>query len=289
MDLRVRAEANGDDKRCGKTRDVGAEPVKIGTILEQIDLGKMALPEFQRGYVWNREQVRGLMDSLYRRHPVGGLLIWETNVDNVATKGDASTPTGGWVDLLLDGQQRITTLYGIFRGHPPRFFDGNAATFTGLHFNLAEETFEFYAPLKMKGNPVWVDVTELTQTADVAEILEPIEDRLPELGLKAMTCLSRLSRIQGIRDIEFHIDRVSGPDKTIDVVVDIFNRVNSGGTELSKGDLALAKICASWPEARQEMKSILAQWEKVGFDFELDWLLRNVNTIVTGEAMFARL
>jgi len=38
----------------------------------------MALPEFQRGYVWNRDQVRGLFDSLYRRHPVGGLLVWAT-------------------------------------------------------------------------------------------------------------------------------------------------------------------------------------------------------------------
>ena len=128
--------------------------MKIGTLLEQIDLGKMALPEFQRGYVWNREQVRGLMDSLYRRHPVGGRLIWETNVDNAASRGDVPTPVGGWVDLLLDGQQRITTLYGIMRGRPPRFFDGNTAAFTGLHFNLAEQTFEFYAPLKMKGNPV---------------------------------------------------------------------------------------------------------------------------------------
>jgi hypothetical protein len=41
---------------------------------------------------------------------------------------------------------------------------------------------------------------------------------------------------------------VTGADKTLDVVVDIFNRVNSGGTKLSKGDLALAKICADWPE-----------------------------------------
>ena len=50
--------------------------MKIGTILDQIDLGSMALPEFQRGYVWNREQVRGLMLSLYRKHPVGSLLVW---------------------------------------------------------------------------------------------------------------------------------------------------------------------------------------------------------------------
>jgi len=49
--------------------------MKIETILDQIDLGSMALPEFQRGYGWNRDQVRGLMHSLYRKHPVGGRLL----------------------------------------------------------------------------------------------------------------------------------------------------------------------------------------------------------------------
>jgi uncharacterized protein with ParB-like and HNH nuclease domain len=49
--------------------------MKISTVLDHIDSGHMALPEFQRGYVWNRDQVRGLFDSLYRRHPVGGLLV----------------------------------------------------------------------------------------------------------------------------------------------------------------------------------------------------------------------
>ena len=263
--------------------------MKIGSVLEQVDLGKMALPEFQRGYVWNRDQVRGLMHSLYRRHPVGGLLIWETNIDKAATRGGASVPMGGWVDLLLDGQQRITTLYGIMRGKAPAFFDGNVATFTGLHFNMVEETFEFYAPAKMHENPVWVDVTRLMQTSDVAEILEPIEDRLPAIGIKAMAAMSRLTRVQGIRDIEMHIDRVSGDDKTIDVVVDIFNRVNSGGTTLSKGDLALARICASWPDARDEMKRDLAKWRQAGYAFKLEWLLRCVTAGTTGEAFFSSL
>ena len=49
--------------------------MKISIVLDYIDNGLMALPEFQRGYVWNRDQVRGLFDSLYRRHPVGGLLV----------------------------------------------------------------------------------------------------------------------------------------------------------------------------------------------------------------------
>ena len=55
--------------------------MKISTILDQIDLGTMALPKIQRGYVWNREQVRGLMNSLYRKFPIGSLLVWIVQSD----------------------------------------------------------------------------------------------------------------------------------------------------------------------------------------------------------------
>jgi hypothetical protein len=106
--------------------------------------------------------------------------------------------------------------------------------------------------------------------------------------MKVALYVGRLSQLLGILDIELHTDEVTGQDKTIDVV-DIFNRVNSGGTKLSKGDLALAKICADWPEARGRMKHALKTWEAQGFHFSLDWLLRNVNTIVTGEAKFQHL
>lgn len=132
--------------------------MRISTILDHIDSGSMALPEFQRGYVWNRDQVRRLMHSLYKRHPVGSLLVWETKTESTKARGDGKLASGT-VKLLLDGQQRITSLYGIICGRPPRFFDGNAQAFTGLYFNLDDETFEFYAPLKMKDNPLWVNVT----------------------------------------------------------------------------------------------------------------------------------
>lgn len=143
--------------------------MKIATILDQIDLGSMALPEFQRGYVWNREQVRGLMHSLYRKHPVGSLLVWLTKTENANARGDGSLAPGV-VKLLLDGQQRITSLFGIVRGKSPKFFDGDAGTFTGLHFNLDEEAFEFYAPGKMKDNPLWINVTKLMKVGSGEEI-----------------------------------------------------------------------------------------------------------------------
>ena len=139
--------------------------MKIGVILDQIDLGSMALPEFQRGYVWNRDQVVGLMESLYRRHPVGGLLVWVTSTEvasEAQTRGGDELPPGT-VKLLLDGQQRITSLYGIIRGSPPKFFDGNEEAFTNLHFHLEDEVFARYQPQRMKDDPLWISVTELME------------------------------------------------------------------------------------------------------------------------------
>lgn len=263
--------------------------MKISTILDHIDSGHMALPEFQRGYVWNRDQVRGLFDSLYRRHPVGGLLVWATGSQTATHRGDGPL-AAGVVKLLLDGQQRMTSLYGVVRGKPPKFFDGNAQAFTNLRFHLESETFAFYQPVKMKDDPLWIDVTELMQqgTDGLGQFVTR-QSTEPELAMKIGEYVARLSRLLSITDVDLHIEEVTGTEKTLDVVVDIFNRVNSGGTKLSKGDLALAKICADWPEARDTMKAKLKEWVAADYHFNLDWLLRSVNTVLTGEAKFQHL
>lgn len=261
--------------------------MRLQQVLDLVDSGDIALPEFQRGYVWNREQVRGLFSSLYRGYPIGGFMTWNTKAEGAAARG-GPVAVDGTVKLLLDGQQRVTTLYGVTRGHAPKFFEGNAATFTGLHFNLDDEAFEFYAPTKMKANPVWVNVTEVLQKG-IGGFLVRAQELAGSDADGVAEYVNRLNRITQISTIEVHIEEVTGTDKTIDVVVDIFNRVNSGGTKLSKGDLALAKICASWPEARGEMNTRLKTWKTAGYDFRLDWLLRNVNAVVTGEALFGAL
>jgi len=257
--------------------------MKVSTVLDQIDIGSIALPVFQRGYVWNRKQVKEFMDSLYRRHPVGSFLVWLTRTKGAEVRGKGNI-TAGTVKLILDGQQRITSLYGIIRGKAPKFFDGNGNAFTGLFFNLESEEFEFYMQQKMHNNPLWIDISKFMQ--------EGLGDTITDL----MTCsdfvnkqkkyIKELTYIDGIKYIDFHIDDVTGEDKTVDIVVDIFNRVNSGGTKLSKGDLALAKICAAWSEARNKMKEKLAKWGKAGFEFKLEWLLRCINSILTGESLF---
>ena len=256
--------------------------MNVESILNQIDQGAWALPEFQRGYVWNRIQVREFMRSLYFQYPVGNLLLWTTKTESAAYRGD-SPPAYGTVKLILDGQQRITSLYGIVRGTPPPFFEGNADSFMNLYFNLEEEVFEFYSPSRMNENPAWVSVTDVMKrgAGGLAAVLHP---RLSEEQF--ILYLQRLNRLENIKNKFFHCEEIDGEDMTVDLVVDIFNKVNSGGTHLSKGDLALAKICAQWPDARVEMNKRISRWEKAGYGFKLDWFLRCINTITTGEALF---
>ncbi|MFD1531911.1 GmrSD restriction endonuclease domain-containing protein [Pseudonocardia aurantiaca] len=253
--------------------------------MDQIDAGSMLLPEFQRGYVWNRDQVRGLMRSLYYGYPVGALLVWETEGSGHPVRGvDA---TSGPKQLLLDGQQRVTTLYGIVRGRPPSFFEGDSDAFAGLRFNVETEAFQFHAPVKMKDDPRWVDVTALFvegpgETYAILSTHPETRDRFTDY-------VDRLQKVRNIVERVFHIEAITGGDKTVDVVVDIFNRVNSGGTKLSKGDLALARICSEWGDARPAMRRNLDRWRDEGFSFTPDWLLRNVNAVATGRAPFSAL
>ena len=147
------------------------------------------------------------------------------------------------------------------------------------------ELFQFYAPLRMSQEPGWISVTDLMKDG-IDQFVNQVQSN-PNLVADIGKYIGRLNRITTIKDVELHAEDVTGEDKTVDMVVDIFNRVNSGGTKLSKGDLALAKICADWPQARSEMNARLGKWRKAGFSFRLEWLLRCINSLVTGEAAFS--
>ena len=260
--------------------------MKIADILNNIDNKSLALPVFQRGYVWKRRQVKDLMNSLYHGYPVGALLTWTTRAELVPTRGNSQERNAAAIDLLLDGQQRITSLYGVMRGSPPIFFDGDAGAFMGLYFNLDSEEFEFLSRTRATSDPLWVDVTELFN--DGSSWMSALIGN-PAYANNLDRYLQRGLDVRQIRDTDLPVQQITGDDKTTDIVVDIFNRVNSGGTKLSKGDLALARIGGSWPAVREEMQRRLAKWERAGFTASLDWLLRCMNAIITGNSEFERL
>lgn len=259
----------------------------ISDILSDIDKGIISLPVFQRGYVWKKKQVRDFFTSLYNMYPVGSLLIWSTESSGIQTRGTLSSPVSPR-QILLDGQQRITSLYGVIRGHEPAFFDGNSNTFKDLRFHIENEVFEYYQPVKMRDDPLWIDVSNLFQqkVQCIPSIIQACQS-CKELTIDTNQIWLRVTNLINITQRDLIVETIK--DKEVSIVVDIFDRVNSKGTKLSKGDLALAKLCVEWSEARETMQAKLAKWEKSKYRFSREWLLRNVNVITTGKAEFSYL
>ena len=254
------------------------EVKSIENLLDEIGHGEILLPEFQRGYVWNRDQVRGLMQSLYHKHPTGHLLTWRTYKPSLV-RGAQST-VNGHSTLLLDGQQRLTTLYVLFKGEAPLFYEGESLYFN-LHFNMQTEEFRFYQKSRMENNPAWIHVHEFLRDG-LTPMLEKIDQFDEDRRDMIQQNLARLSRLDAVRNYTYTVDQVSGDEFSVDQVVEIFNRVNSQGTPLTKADLALAHVCSIWPEAREELRAFSLKMGAVGFGVNLGFLVRCMAGVATG-------
>ncbi len=253
----------------------------IQDLLSQIRRGEILLPEFQRGYVWSRAQVRGLAQSLYRKHPTGHLLIWKTYKPSAVRGGEVRGD--GHSLLLLDGQQRLTSLHVLFEGKAPPFYEGESLFFD-LYFNIQTEEFRFWQKTLMNKNPAWMSVHEFLRQG-----LSLMLENLGKLGEAQRELiqqnLGRLSRLDQIRDYTYTVDQVSGDEFTVEQVVDIFNRVNKAGTTLTKADLALAHICSIWPEAREEMRTFQGAMRGHGFGVDFNFIVRCLAGVATGSVM----
>ena len=217
----------------------------ISDLIKQIKIGELLLPEFQRGYVWTADQVKRYVLSLYRQYPTGHFLIWKTYKPQ-QSRGSTNPPETSFSRLILDGQQRLTSIYTLFEGKPPAFYEGETLYFN-LHFNLLEEDFQFYQKAKMSDNPLWIAVTPFLQKG-INQFLAEL-DKLPsEVRDIYLKHLAKFNKLDSIRTYTYHLDEVA--DKPVQEIVQIFNFVNSGGTKLSEADLALARICVKWGEAR---------------------------------------
>ena len=139
------------------------ELMKITTILDHIDGGHMALPEFQRGYVWNREQVRGLMGSLYRGHPVGSLLVWATQAEGAAHRGESENSPLGPLSSSSTGSSASPRCTESFAERRPHSSMATPIRSLGCTSTSAWRDFSFYSPVKMRDDPLWIDVSRLMQ------------------------------------------------------------------------------------------------------------------------------
>jgi hypothetical protein len=260
-----------------------ASNVKVNELLRDIDQHQYILPEFQRGYVWTRKQVKEYLTSMYRGYPTGSFLIWKTP-ESQKVRGDASRADNKFYRLILDGQQRLTSLYALFKGTPPPFYEGEKLFFN-IYFNLDTEDFVYYMQTKMKGNPEWIPVTEFLQFGDVGKFIASFMDQ-PDVMSYYNANLTKLLKLAAIKDYEYHLDEISELD--INEVVEVFNLVNSSGTPLSKADLALAHICSYWPEARDILKAAQEKFKAAHFELDLDLLTLCISAIAVDSVLFER-
>jgi hypothetical protein len=255
----------------------------VAELIGDIEKGRLVLPEFQRGYVWKAKAVRGFLDSLYRGYPTGSFLIWRTpDPGRIRGKEGDDDSDSNVFQLILDGQQRLTSIYTLMKGEPPPFYEAEKLYFD-LYFNLLDEEFSFYKKTTMKDRPEWIPVTEFFRRG-LPDFFRDRTENSPDTQALYMENFAKLQRLDAIRNYSYFVTSVSEPK--IDRVVEIFNLVNSTGTKLSKSDLALAHICSSWPEARQTLRDAQATYEEHGFHFGLDILVRFTSTVATGSGLY---
>lgn len=290
-------------------------PLTIADVINDISVNKYVLPSIQREYVWSTEQIERLFDSIMQDYPIGAFLFWEL-MDNQNTLYDFYSFLRNYhqknathnpkIDLkgmnnsvaVLDGQQRLTSIYiglkGTYAYKLPRLQWKNDAAFPKrkLYLNIIEECqtgnnkyeFSFLTDEEKINdeNHFWFlvgDIISMKELGDISEyIMENIafSDYTKEQSKFANKTLSQLYKVIHTQPtISYYKVKADELDK----VLNIFIRVNSGGTILSYSDLLLSVATAQWEEldAREEITECVDTINSIGGGFSVnkDFVLKS--------------
>lgn len=292
----------------------------VEELVGMVERGELRLPEMQRQYVWRSPRVRDLMDSLYRGYPSGAILLWETD-EAVPLQEMAVTQSANpyaTTRLLLDGQQRLTSLSAVIRGEPVKV-RGRVKPIE-LLFNLdhperqeivteVDEDAEDDAPEtdeadstedelqkrfermtfvvstnKLAALPQWVKVSEVFKSeSDTVFLKRAGVSNFDDPRYEKYT--QRLAQLRRIRKYVYRMD-VLERSLTYEEVTEIFVRVNSLGAKLRSSDLALAQITARWRHSLEIFQEFQRECAKLGFDLDLGIHLKTLIAFATGQSRF---
>jgi len=305
------------------------QEMSVNQLVANIEKGYIQKPEMQREYVWRATRVRDLLDSLYRGYPSGTILLWETDTDAPTSEFAIATEKNSTTRplLLLDGQQRLTSLSSVIRGEPIFVRERRKLRQIEILFNLEhpdelvtiteiddapeisfqssvddemdddeEETlqerlnqFTFIVSTPQLANAAnWVNVSEVFASHSDAEFLK--KAGVSSLDDPLYTKYSdRLKKLRQIREYSYRLD-VLEPTLSYEEVTEIFIRVNSLGVKLRSSDLALAQITAKWRNSLvlfQEFQSEVH--EQRGLYFDLGFFVKSLVISATGQSKFKTL
>lgn len=230
----------------------------LGALVDFIELGSIGLPDLQRPFVWKKSKVRDLLDSMYRGYPVGYFLFWQNGfVDHAKAIGSDSkqkTPD----TLIVDGQQRLTSLYAVTKGIPVLRGDGTPEKIE-IGFNPLKEQFEV-ADAAVRNDPAYVpNVSDLWDKNGslfeaVDEYLAGLEKSRPVSAEERRQIQKALTRVHGLTNFPFTALELSR-DLDEEQVAEVFVRINSKGKALNQADFILTLMSVFWEEGRQQLEA----------------------------------
>ncbi len=252
--------------------------MKIKQIIDKIDENQLFVPAFQREYVWKRNDAKNLISSLIKDYPTGTMLTWETNSPPELKGKYKYDQNKGAVKIILDGQQRITTLYMLMKGEIPPYYTEKEIEndIRNLYVNVETLELEYYKEKMMENNPLWVNITDIFKSEirerDITDELEKMNngERLPRERERIIS--NNIISIKKIEDRDF-LEQIIPVKATIKEAIDIFYIVNASGVNLTDAELALAQISGYWPKARDVFKQKLRDLEMQGWVFKLDFIV----------------
>lgn len=262
--------------------------VEIEQILNDIKSEKIVLPEFQREFVWNREHAKQLLVSLIKNYPIGSVLFWKTsNPPVVKNRPIEMLSEVGETSLILDGQQRLTTLFLFIKNEIPPFYSKNEIDYDprSLYFNLENSFFEYYHAQKMDSNPLWQRVTDcFSGSIDIRGVADEVKKNTG-ISVSHVQLQNNLNLINQIKNQTVPV-QMAPENATLDEAIDIFDRINSQGTPLTDADLFLAHIVGKWPEVRRVMHKKIEELSKNKFDFDYSFFARCIVIALMKSSLF---
>lgn len=266
---------------------ISAHDCEIQLLVQDVKDRHLRLPELQRRYVWKSTQVRDFFDSLYQQYPTGQLLVWES--DDQPFARDLSVAGIGSnhrrPQLLLDGQQRLTSLWAVMTGNELEVRDKSKSI--NIVFNVFSQRFDVATAIH-KRQPGWVSVTRVFTTNALTVFNDVVikEMKLDFTAPDAQQALDHLNRLDAIKKYTYRVNVLNG--LSYDEVTDIFVRINSGGTRLSNADLALAEISSRWHGITKALELFQIEARKLGWELDDSILLRVLSAIATNQATLSQ-
>ena len=224
----------------------------LTSLLEYIKIGDIGLPDIQRPFVWTNAKVRDLFDSMYRGFPVGYLLFWENgNGNGVKQIGLEGKQHPVPSRLIVDGQQRLTSLFAVFRGKKVVDEDYKERQIE-VAFRPCDGKFEV-ADAAIRKDPEWIPNIS-TIWASGKPSYEMVHNFLEQVGAKGSltqeekTHIARnLDRLFDLRQYPFTALEIASTVEE-EQVADIFVRINSLGVRLNQADFILTLMSVFWDE-----------------------------------------